>query len=76
MRWFMSGVIGVSAVLLLALPVQAATEAPEAAAGFPVALVIAVIAGLLAFAYFFLRPSRLSGRKTERQTNVSGEIQA
>ena len=63
MRWSLSGVIGVSAALLVALPVQAATEAPEAAGGFPVALALAVIAGVLAFAYFFMRPSGMSGRK-------------
>ena len=56
-------VAGLGYAAMVAAPVLAATDAPPAQDGLPIALVIAVVAGLLAFAYFFMRPSRISGRK-------------
>ena len=62
MRWSLSGVIAVLAALLLALPAQAATETPEASGGFPVALALAVFAGVVTFGYFFTRSWRTTDR--------------
>ena len=64
MRWAFTAILGVASAVLLSTPVWAATETPETSAtGLPVALAIVVIAGLLVFAYFFVRPARLTGRK-------------
>jgi hypothetical protein len=64
MRWAFTALLGVANAMLLSAPVWAATETPETTApGLPVALAIVVIAGLLVFAYFLVRPSRLTGRK-------------
>ena len=40
-----------------------ATEGPAAEAGLPVGLAVAVLAGLLAFGYFFVRPWRATDRR-------------
>jgi hypothetical protein len=60
-----SAIISLIAVLTLmfALPVHAATETPQPQDSLPLGLAIAVIAGVLVFAYFFSRPSRMTGRK-------------
>ena len=64
MRWGLTALLGVVNAMLLSAPVWAATETPETSAtGLPVALAVVVVAGLLAFAYFLVRPSRLTGRK-------------
>jgi hypothetical protein len=63
MRLLVSTLVGISGALLLALPVAAATETPTTQDSLPIGLVLAVIAGLLTFAYVFTRPSRITGRK-------------
>ena len=40
-----------------------ATEAPAAEEALPLGLAVAVGAGLVVFGYFFIRPSKISGRK-------------
>jgi hypothetical protein len=63
MRVLLATVAGVLQLLALASPVIAATEPPPAQEGLPVALIVAVVAGLLAFAYFLVRPTRITRRR-------------
>ena len=48
--------------LLERLP-DTATEAPTTQDGLPIGIVLAVVVGVLTFAYVFTRPSRITGRK-------------
>jgi hypothetical protein len=58
MRLPVAALLGISLSLGFSVPVLAATEAPQPQETLPLALAVVVIAGVLAFAYFLMRPWR------------------
>ena len=63
MRPLVGVLLALAASLIVSVPVFAATDAAPAQDALPLGLAIAVLAGLIAFGYFFMRPWRTTGRK-------------